>query len=80
MHLIFIANFFVIQSIHCTDHGVGRNHVGASIRDDIRVHYMCDVLQLTEDVKAFQYNEQAIMVEGASQSGIAYPVGGVQLL
>lgn len=77
MYLVFIANFLIIQSIHGANHGVGWYHVGASVGDDIRGHHMRDVLQLMENIKAFQYDEQLVVHEGACQSGIANPVGGV---
>ena len=80
MYLVFITNFLVIQSIHSANHGVRWYHVGAGVGDDIRGCHMRDVLELMENVKTFQYDEQAVVEEGASQSGIAYPVGGVQLL
>lgn len=77
MYLILIANFLIIQSIHGANHGVRWYHVGAGVGDDIRSHHMRDVLQLMEDVKTFQYDEQTVVEEGASQSGITNPVGGV---
>ena len=69
MYLVLIANFLLIQSIHSANHGVGWYHVGAGVGDDIRGHHMRDVLELMEDVKNFQYDEQAVVEEGASQSG-----------
>lgn len=70
MYLVLIANFLVIQSIHSANYGVGWYHVGAGVGDDIRGHHMRDVLELMEDVKTFQYDEQAVVEEGASQSGL----------
>lgn len=70
MYLVLIANFLLIQSIHSANHGVGWYHVGAGVGDDIRGHHMRDVLELMEDVKTFQYDEQAVVEEGASQSGL----------
>lgn len=70
MYLVLIANFLLIQSIHSANHGAGWYHVGAGVGDDIRGHHMRDVLELMEDVKNFQYDEQAVVEEGASQSGL----------
>lgn len=80
MDFVLVTYLLVVQSIHHTEHGVGRDDIGASIGDDIRSHGVGDVLQLMEDVEAFQYDEQAVVEEGTHQSGIANPVGGVQFL
>ena len=70
----------VVQTINHACHHIGWNHVGALAADVATVLCIFHMLQLLENIEAFQYHHQLIVQKCANQTGIPYEVVGIQLL
>lgn len=75
--LVFLGA--VVQTVNHARHHIGWNHVGALAADVATVLRIFYMLQLLENVEAFQHHHQFIVQECANQTGIPYEVVGIQL-
>ena len=70
----------VVQTINHARHHIGWNHVGTLAADVTAALRIFHMLQLLENIKAFQHYHQLIVQECANQTGIPHEIVGIQLL